>query len=190
MKNALMFSIVLVFLLMSILFESLVKPFAVLFTIPFAMVGAYWTLYLTGTAMDSVGYIGLIILVGVVVNNGIVLIDRIDRLHAAGLERREAVLEGGASRVRPILMTACTTVFGLFPMVLAEPPSQGIDYRALGTCVAGGLALSTFFTLWVVPLAYTIVLDLWEALRGHAAAGSGVVLARLARRAPGSGARA
>ena len=183
MKNALLFSIVLVFLLMSILFESLVKPFAVLFTIPFAMVGAYWTLYLTGTAMDSVGYIGLIILVGVVVNNGIVLIDRIDRLHASGVDRRQAVLEGGASRVRPILMTACTTVFGLLPMVLAEPPSQGIDYRALGTCVAGGLALSTFFTLWVVPLAYTIVLDLWASIGEHVAAGARAALQRLTRRA-------
>jgi len=173
MQNALMFSIVLVFLLMAILFESLIKPFAVLFTIPFAIVGAFWTLYLTGTAMDSVGYIGLIILVGVVVNNGIVLIDRIDRLHVGGMPRTQAVLEGGASRVRPILMTALTTIFGLLPMVLAEPPANGIDYRALGTCVAGGLAFSTFFTLWVVPLSYTVVLDFAASLKTYAAAGIG-----------------
>jgi len=184
MMNALLFSIVLVFLLMTILFESLVKPFAVLFTIPFAMTGAYWTLYLTGTALDSVGYIGLIILVGVVVNNGIVLIDRIDRLHVSGMPRNQAVLEGGASRVRPILMTACTTIFGLLPMVLAEPPSQGIDYRALGTCVAGGLAFSTFFTLWVVPLAYTLVLDFWESFKTYAVAGIGAVASVVRGREP------
>lgn len=180
MQNALMFSVVLVFLLMAILFESLIKPFAVLFTIPFAIVGAYWTLYLTDTALDSVGYIGLIILVGVVVNNGIVLIDRIDRLHVAGMPQRQAVLEGGASRVRPILMTALTTIFGLLPMVMADPPSGGIDYRALGTCVAGGLAFSTFFTLWVVPLAYTLVLDLAEAAKVYAAGGLSAVASRAA----------
>jgi multidrug efflux pump subunit AcrB len=178
MQYALMFSVVLVFLLMAILFESLTKPFAVLCTIPFAIVGAYWTLYLTGTNMDSVGYIGLIILTGVVVNNGIVLIDRIDRLAATGISRREAVLQGGANRVRPILMTALTTIFGLLPMVMAEPPSNGIDYRALGTCVAGGLAFSTFFTLWVVPLTYTLVLDFFAAISSYSAGGLGAVLSR------------
>jgi HAE1 family hydrophobic/amphiphilic exporter-1 len=176
MQSALLFSVVLVFLLMAILFESLIKPLAVMCTIPFAIVGAYWTLYLTGTSMDSVGYIGLMILTGVVVNNGIVLIDRIDRLAATGMSRRLAVLEGGASRVRPILMTALTTIFGLLPMVMAEPPSDGIDYRALGTCVAGGLAFSTFFTLWVVPLAYTLVLDYFEAMKTYVAGGLGTVL--------------
>ena len=134
-----------------------------LWTVPFAVTGALWTLFLTGTTMDSVGWIGVIILVGVVVNNGIVLIDRIHSLHQAGMERREAVLQGSANRVRPIVMTALTTVCGLLPMALAEPPSQGIDYRALATCVAGGLAISTFFTLWVIPLWYTIVLDLADA---------------------------
>ncbi|MFT7487480.1 MAG: multidrug efflux pump subunit AcrB, partial [Candidatus Paceibacteria bacterium] len=189
MQNALLFSIVLVFLLMAILFESLVKPFAVLFTIPFAIVGAYWTLYMTGTSMDSVGYIGLIILVGVVVNNGIVLIDRIDRLHVAGMPRNQAVLEGGASRVRPILMTALTTIFGLLPMVMAEPPSGGIDYRALGTCVAGGLAFSTFFTLWVVPLAYTLVLDFAASAAIYSGAGLGMVARRGGRSAVSAEAR-
>ncbi len=161
--KALIFSIVLVYLVMGILLESWSLPIVVLWTIPFAVTGALWTLFLTGTTMDSVGWIGVIILVGVVVNNGIVLIDRIHSLHQAGMERREAVLQGSANRVRPIVMTALTTVCGLLPMALAEPPSQGIDYRALATCVAGGLAISTFFTLWVIPLWYTIVLDLAAA---------------------------
>ena len=166
MKSALGLSVVLVFLLMGILFESVLLPFSVLSTIPFAVLGALWTLSLTGTAMDSVGWIGVIILVGVVVNNGIVLIDKIHRLRTRdGVERYEAVLEGASARVRPILMTAVTTIFGLLPMALGNAPPQGIDYRALATCVAGGLAASTFFTLWVVPLAYTQLDDLGRGVR-------------------------
>jgi HAE1 family hydrophobic/amphiphilic exporter-1 len=162
-RAALMLSVVLVFLLMGILFESFMLPFSVLFTIPFAVVGAFWTLYLTGTTMDSVGWIGIIILVGVVVNNGIVLIDRVHRLRAT-VERSQAVIEGCSQRVRPVVMTAMTTVIGLLPMALREPAGDGIDYRALATCVAGGLTFSTFFTLWVVPLAYTLFDDLARVL--------------------------
>jgi len=172
LRSALLLSVVLVFLLMGILFESFLLPVSVLATIPFAVVGALWTLYLTGTTMDSVGWIGIIILVGVVVNNGIVLIDRIHSLRAAGpdgpgLERSAAVVEGCGNRVRPVLMTALTTVIGLLPMALSEPSGEGIDYRALATCVAGGLTASTFFTLWVVPLAYTLLDDLSTALRAR-----------------------
>jgi len=160
LMNAMGLSVVLVFLLMGILFESLLLPISVLTTIPFAAAGALWTLYFTGTTMDSVGWIGVIILVGVVVNNGIVLIDKIHRMRLAGMDRTQAVLEGAEARVRPILMTAMTTVFGLLPMALGDAAREAIDYRALATCVAGGLAISTFFTLWVVPLAYTMMDDL------------------------------
>lgn len=161
LKNAMMLSVVLVFLLMGILFESLLLPLSVLTTIPFAILGAFWTLYVTGTPMDSIGWIGIIILVGVVVNNGIVLIDKIHRLRIEdGLPRAEAVIQGASARVRPILMTALTTVVGLLPMAMGDAPTQGIDYRALSTCVAGGLAICTFFTLWVVPLSYTLIDDL------------------------------
>ncbi|MEZ6016837.1 MAG: efflux RND transporter permease subunit [Planctomycetota bacterium] len=149
----------LVFLLMGILFESLMLPFSVLTTIPYAMAGAVWALRITGTPVDFIGIIGLIILVGVVVNNGIVLIDKIHRLRLGGMDRSQAVLVGAAARVRPIMMTALTTVFGLLPMALSNAPTQGIDYKALATCVAGGLAVCTFFTLWVVPLAYTVIDD-------------------------------
>jgi HAE1 family hydrophobic/amphiphilic exporter-1 len=151
---------------MGILFESLLLPISVLTTIPFAILGALWTIYLTGTTMDSVGFIGLIILVGVVVNNGIVLIDKIHRGRGSTANRTEAVLAGSAARVRPILMTALTTVFGLLPMALSEATNDGIDYRALATCVAGGLVISTFFTLWIVPLAYTVMDDLTHTLGG------------------------
>jgi HAE1 family hydrophobic/amphiphilic exporter-1 len=101
----------------------------------------------------------------VVVNNGIVLIDKIQRLRQQGHSREDAVLEGARARVRPILMTALTTVFGLMPMALGRAASEGIDYRALATCVAGGLTVSTFFTLWIVPLAYSVMEDLSGILR-------------------------
>ena len=155
---------VLVFLLMAILFESFILPFSVLMTTPFALMGAWWTLFLSGTRLDVIGVIGLLILLGVVVNNGIVLVDRIHSLrkHRA---RSEAILEGCAHRVRPILMTALTTVCGLLPMAITEPPPQSfVDYRSLATIVAGGLMCSTFFTLWAVPLGYTILDDLWAVL--------------------------
>lgn len=159
LRSAALLGGVLVFVLMCILFESLILPWAVLPTVPFAFVGAYWTLYLTNTTMDSVGWIGLIILTGVVVNNGIVLVDCIQRLRTEGRTRAEAVLEGVALRVRPVLMTALTTVIGLIPTAIAEPSSEGIDYRALATCIAGGLAFSTVLTLWIVPLFYTLFDD-------------------------------
>jgi HAE1 family hydrophobic/amphiphilic exporter-1 len=160
LKKAFALGVVLVFLLMGILFESLLLPISVLFTIPFAVLGAMWTLLLTNTPLDSLGWIGLVILAGVVANNGIVLIDRIHRLHAAGVERSEAVVTGASQRVRPVLMTALTTVFGLIPMAMSQPASNALDYRSLATIVAGGLACSTFFTLWVIPLAYTVLDDL------------------------------
>ena len=166
MQLALLFAAALVYIVMAILFESITLPLAVMVTVPFAVLGAMWTLFLTGTVMDSVGWIGIIILVGVVVNNGIVLIDKIHRSTTEdGLGRREAILEGATARVRPILMTALTTVFGLLPMATARTSGEGIDYRALATCVAGGLALSTFFTLWMVPLAYSLADDLWQGLQ-------------------------
>jgi HAE1 family hydrophobic/amphiphilic exporter-1 len=166
MQLALLFAAALVYIVMAILFESLALPLAVMATVPFAFLGAMWTLFLTGTAMDAVGWIGVIILVGVVVNNGIVLIDKIHRcMTIDGLPRRAAIIAGTGARVRPILMTALTTVFGLLPMALSQATSEGIDYRALATCVAGGLAISTIFTLWMVPLAYSLAEDSWAAAR-------------------------
>jgi HAE1 family hydrophobic/amphiphilic exporter-1 len=156
--------LLLVFLVMSMFFESLLLPFTVIFTVPFAILGSFWALFLTGTPMDPVGVIGMIILAGVVVNHCIVLIDRIRTLRPAFPDRLQAVLEGSRQRVRPVLMTALTTVVGLLPMITAAPPRDGIDYRSLAVIVAGGLTSATFFTLWVVPLAYTLLDDLWICL--------------------------
>ena len=155
--------IILVFCLMGMLFESLLTPLAILGTIPLAFVGAIWMLWLCGTAFEVMAMIGGVILVGVVVNNGIVLIDQVQELRREGLERDEAVLNAASTRLRPILMTALTTVGGLIPMAFGGGESVGLDYRPLGQVVVGGLLASTLLTLIVIPLLYTLIDDLSQA---------------------------
>ena len=150
----------LVFCLMGVLFESILTPLAILGTIPLAFVGAIWMLWFCGTAFEVMAMIGGVILVGVVVNNGIVLIDRVQVLRREGLDRNQAVLEAASTRLRPILMTAITTIGGLIPMAFGGGESIGIDYQPLGQVVVGGLMTSTLLTLVVIPLLYTLVDDL------------------------------
>lgn len=167
--DATVFAVVLavtcVFLLMGVLFESLILPFSVLFSIPFSFLGVYWALYLTDTPLDMMASIGIIVLIGVVVNNAIVLVDMINRQRLEGLGRAEAILEAGHNRFRPILMTTFTTVFGLLPMSVGGSSLIGIPYAPLGRTMMGGLLASTFLTLLVVPLFYTFLDDLRLALR-------------------------
>lgn len=161
LMDALYLGITLVFLLMGVLFESVILPLAILFTIPFALLGAFWSLFAFYGKNDPMAVIGMILLCGIVVNNGIVLLDCIARLRAAGMERHEAILEGTRRRLRPIVMTAVTTIVGLLPMaVFGESSGQGLSYVSLSITVAGGLALCTVFTACVVPLAYTFMDDL------------------------------
>ncbi|MBT5119852.1 MAG: efflux RND transporter permease subunit [Planctomycetes bacterium] len=159
MKTAFTLSIALVFLLMGLLFNSLVLPLSVLSTIWFAVTGANWAFKLTGTPMDLMGMVGMIVLAGVVVNNGIVLVDRILQHEASGLPRRDAILQATRDRLRPVLMTALTTIFGLLPIALSEETGMGFSFKGLAIGVAGGLAFTTFFTLWIVPLLYATFND-------------------------------
>lgn len=163
-KSAFVLAVALVFLLMGLLFESLILPFSVLITIAFAMVGASWSFKLSATPIDLTGMIGMIVLAGVVVNNGIVLVDRIIRLRRSGVPRHEAIVQGVQDRLRPVLMTALTTIAGLLPIAFAPPQGSGISFRGLAIGVAGGLAFATFFTLWVVPLLYSLLEDLGHVL--------------------------
>ena len=160
MQLSLLMSIVLVFLIMGALFESFLLPMAIITTIPMAALGAFWILYLSDSGMDNIAGIGLVILVGVVVNNGIVLIENINRLRESGLDRNNAIIEGGVRRLRPILMTALTTIFGLLPMALGTTSEGGISYAAMGKVVTGGLATGTFLTLFFVPMLYVLLDDL------------------------------
>ncbi|MBM74270.1 MAG: hypothetical protein CMK59_02615 [Proteobacteria bacterium] len=162
MQLSLLMSIVLVFLIMGALFESFLLPMAIITTIPMAALGAFWVLYISDSGMDNIAGIGLVILVGVVVNNGIVLIENINRLREAGLDRNTAILEGGTRRLRPILMTALTTIFGLLPMAFGGTSEGGISYASMGKVVTGGLATGTFLTLFFVPLLYVLLDDMKE----------------------------
>ena len=162
-----------VLLLMGGLFESFVLPFSVLLSIPFSFLGVYWTLYLTDTPFDQTAAIGSVILIGVVVKNGIVLIDRINQLRVEGMSRTEAIVIGGRQRLRPIFMTTATTVFAWLPMALGAGSMLGTSYAPMGRAMMGGMVVSTFFTLLVVPLFYTFFDDLREIFRRAAASFQG-----------------
>ena len=132
-KFAMIMSISFVFLLMGVLFESFVLPLAVIIAVPFAFLGVYWTLFLTGTPLDMMSMIGTVILIGVVVNNAIVLVDLTNRQRGQGMDRTKALMEAGRHRFRPILMTTFTTVCGLIPMALGNSKMIGMPYSPLGS---------------------------------------------------------
>lgn len=153
---ALSLAVFLVYLVMASQFESLLHPFIILFSIPLALVGAILALYLTGTTLSVVVFIGLILLAGIVVNNAIVLIDLINQMRRKGTEKIEAIMEGGKSRLRPILMTTLTTTLGLLPLAIGF--GDGAELRApMGITVIGGLLVSTLLTLVVIPVMYAIM---------------------------------
>lgn len=153
---ALSLAIFLVYLVMASQFESLLHPFIILFTIPLALVGAILALFITGTTISVVVFIGLILLAGIVVNNAIVLIDLINQLRERGLDKYDAIMEGGKSRLRPILMTTLTTTLGLLPLAIGF--GDGAELRApMGITVIGGLLVSTLLTLVVIPVMYSIM---------------------------------
>ena len=156
---ALVLSVTFVFLLMGVLFESFVLPLSVIIAIPFSFLGVYWTLYLMDTPFDILCGIGTIILVGVVVNNAIVLIDMANRLRADGMGLFDALVDAGIHRFRPILMTTFTTVVGLLPMAVGNAKMIGMPYAPLGRTMMGGLLASTVLTLVIVPLFYTFFDD-------------------------------
>jgi len=160
LTTALIFSVIFVYLIMGILFESFILPLSVLIAIPAAFVGSYWLLYLTGTTFEIMAGIGLVVLIGVVVNNAIVLIDLINQYRKTGMQREQAILVAGVNRFRPILMTALTTIFGLLPMAIGNTGLVGIPYAPMGITLIGGLITSTFLTLFAVPIFYTYFDDL------------------------------
>jgi len=144
-------ALILVYLVMASLFESLAQPFAILFSIPFAVTGAAWFLAATRTPFNLMSQIGLLILIGIVVNNGIVLLDHMNQLRRAGVPRDEAILQTGRDRLRAILMTATTTVVGLIPLAAGRTGVGGIYYYPLARTIMGGLISSTVLTLIVLP---------------------------------------
>jgi HAE1 family hydrophobic/amphiphilic exporter-1 len=161
-------AIVLVYLMLVLAFNSLITPFVLLFSLPLATIGAFPALLLTDRPIGVSALIGFLMLIGIVVTNAIVLLDLVERLRSEGVPLREALIRGGHTRVRPILMTALATILALVP--LAAGLNQGSIIAAeLGTVVIGGLLSSTFLTLIVVPAAYSLVEGLRARLAGRPA---------------------
>jgi len=152
--------LLLVYAVMASLFESFLQPLAILLTCLLGCMGAPWAMWLTDTTVDITAMVGFFILVGIVVNNGIMLIDRTIQLRGAGVARDEALAQAGRDRIRPILMTAGTTVLGLLPMLIHHPTLAGVYYHAIALVIAGGLLTSTFVTLVFLPATYSLIEDL------------------------------
>ena len=160
MLVALVFAILLVYMVMAIQFESVLHPFTVMFSLPLMTTGSFGLLALTGLRLSVMSYMGIILLVGVVVNNAILLVDFINQLRAHGEEKVSAVLKAGPLRLRAILMTTVSTMIGSLPVALAL--SEGGEFRQpMSVAVIGGLFTSTMLTLLVIPVIY-LVFDDWS----------------------------
>ena len=145
--------ILLVYITMASQFESLLMPFIIMLTIFPAFTGVILALFVTGRSLDMIGALGVVLLVGIVVKNGIVLVDYINLMRERGYELNKAITMSGRSRIRPILMTAFTTILGMVPMAVSN--GEGAEmWQPLGIVVIGGLTVSTFLTLYLVPVLY------------------------------------
>ena len=148
--------ILLVYIVMASQFESFSKPAIIMFSVPFALSGVVLALWMTNTSLDMIGALGLVLLVGIVVKNGIVLVDYINLMRERGHDLDEAIQMSGQSRLRPVLMTAFTTVLGMVPMAVSQ--GEGAEmWQPLGIVVIGGLTVSTFLTLYIVPIIYSLM---------------------------------
>ena len=148
--------IILVYIVMATQFESLVYPFIIMFTIPFAMSGVFIALWLTATPLSIIALIGAIMLVGIVTKNGIVMVDYMNLLVERGANVSDAVIQGGKSRLRPVLMTSLTTILGMVPMAMGIGEGSEM-WQPMGISVVGGLLMSTLLTLFIVPALYAML---------------------------------
>ena len=151
----LLLAIAFMYLIMVAQFQSLLSPFIIMFTLPLAFTGGFFALYITNSEVSVISVIGFIMLAGIIVNNGIVLVDYINQLRESGMEKRAAILEAGRTRLRPVLMTALTTIFGLMAMVFST--GMGADLsKPMALVTIGGLIYGTLLTLLVIPCIYDI----------------------------------
>ena len=156
---AMLAAIAIVYFILVVTFGGGLAPFAILFSLPFTVIGALVALLISGETISISSLIGMLMLIGIVVTNAIVLIDRVIHKEHEGMPTREALLEAGVTRLRPILMTAIATIGALIPMALGIEGS-GIISRGLGVTVIGGLASSTLLTLVIVPIVYESLMKL------------------------------
>jgi HAE1 family hydrophobic/amphiphilic exporter-1 len=164
MRNTLV-ALVLVYVVMCAMFESLIYPAAILTTFIFSIFGVFWTFWITGTTFSIMASIGVLILMGVIVNNGIVMIVHINQLRHAGMGRRQALIQGARDRLRPILMTMGTAILGMLPLCISRTGigGDGPPYYPMARAIAGGLFFSTAVSLLVLPTIYSLLDDasLW-----------------------------
>jgi HAE1 family hydrophobic/amphiphilic exporter-1 len=164
MITAIGYSIVIVYIIMALTFKSLIHPFTILFSLPFAVVGASWALFISGSVLGISSMIGLMMLVGIVVTNAIVLLILVQQLRKRGESANDALVQGGRTRLRPIWMTALAAALALTPLALSQE-SGAIIASELAITVIGGLIVSTFLTLLVVPVVYSLFDDLGGRFR-------------------------
>ncbi len=162
---AILLAMVLVFLVMTAQFESFFLPFVIMFTLPFAIIGVVVALLVSRATFNVLSGAGCLLLVGIVVNNAIVLVDHVHNLRKKGLGKRESLMQAASDRFRPIMMTALTTIVGLFPMALGLNDTGSMMYSPLAIAVLGGLVASTFFTPFVIPVIYSLSDSLTEKLQ-------------------------
>jgi len=154
MLTLLLLVVMLTYIVMAAQFESFRDPFIIMFSLPFAFTGVFVALWLTGTSLSLIALIGAVMLVGIVVKNGIVLIDYINLNKERGMSVMRSVVSGGRSRLRPVLMTTITTILGMLPMAIGIGEGSEI-WQPMGISIIGGLTLSTILTLVVIPTVYT-----------------------------------
>jgi len=142
-------------MILAALYESLIQPFIIMLAVPLELIGVFLAFIITGYHFDSSGYVGVILLGGIVVNNSILIVDNINHKRRQGIQLLEAVLKGTRERVRPIFMTTSTTVFGILPMLLIKlEVGKRQIWSSLALCTAGGLVTSTIFILIIIPIFY------------------------------------
>lgn len=161
---AMIAAVAIVYFILVVTFREGVAPFSILFSLPFAVIGSFVGLYLSGQTISVSVMMGLLMLIGIVVTNAIVLVDRIIHMERDGMNMREAILEAGSTRLRPILMTAIATIGALIPLAVGSGGS-GLISKDLGITVIGGLISSTLLTLVIVPIVYEILSKLFKKNR-------------------------
>jgi len=167
--KAFLVAILLIYMVMAAQFESLTQPFIVMFTLPLACIGVVIGLVVSGKSLSVPAFMGLVILMGIVVNNGIVMIDYVNRLRREGMEKTAAIVQGASVRLRPILITSVTTICGMLPMALAK--GEGSEMASpMATAIASGLLFAMVFTLFVIPAVYSVMDAIATRIRRRAVA--------------------
>jgi len=158
----LLIALIMIYVVMAAVFESLLFPSAIMSGVLFSVFGVFWLFWLTGTEFNIMAFIGILVLMGVVVNNGIVMIEHINNLRRRGLSRTDALVEGSRERLRPILMTMGTAILAMVPISLTNTQigGDGPPYYPMARAIAGGLAFSTIVSLLFLPTIYAILDDL------------------------------